>query len=155
MLLIVKHIVIFFCTAIVLLIVIGCSKQLPDEPVRPTITLNKQNIGYLDGQSCWFVADQEAGVCADPPHPDTFKKSIREKAVVADSEGVIRIRFPIKPDDFTLSVSDSNGREVSIGKLEQESYQLPKNPGYYQYRLSAVWEERNTASYHFGIQINK
>lgn len=150
-----KHSYYLLCTAMVFLMIVGCSnnKQLPDEPVRPTITFQEQNIEYLEGPYCWFGTNTEEGVCGVPPHPTTFNKSIKEKALVADSGGAIRIKFPIKPDNFTLTVVNVDGGEESIGKQDQYSYKLSLKPGYYRYILSAVWEERNTASYYFGIQI--
>lgn len=146
---------ILLCIALMYLFVVGCSnnEELPDKPIRPTITLQKKNIEYIGGESCWFVTKRE-GICSDPPHPDYFYKIIKEKAVVADSGGVIRIKFPIKPDEFYLNVTNTDGDWESIGKPDQYSYNLPSKPGYYRYILSAVWEERNSAAYYFGIQID-
>lgn len=133
----------------------GFSKQLPDEPVRPTITLNKRNIEFVEGPSCWFGNKSEEGICADPPHPITFNTKIKENAVAANAGGAIRITFPIMPDELTLTVVNADGSEISIDNPGQYNYKLPKRPGYYDYRLSAVWGVKNTAAYYFGVYINE
>lgn len=145
------------CIAAVYLLVVGCSEKeplpLPDDPVRPEITLHKKNIEYLGGSSCWFGTNT-VGVCSDPVHPDVFYPMIKEKATAAGPGELIRIKFPIKPDEFILRVVNADGEEESIGKPDRYSYKLPEKPGYYRYVLSAEWGEKNQASYHFGIQIN-
>lgn len=144
------------CISVICLLVVMYSKneKLPEEPIRPTITLHNKKIEYIGGESCWF-GSQSVGSCLDPPHPDYFYGIVKEKAVVADSGGVIRIKFPIKPDEFYLSVTNSDGDQESIGKPDQYKYKVPSESGYYRYVLSAVWEERNSAAYYFGIQIDE
>jgi len=137
----------FLCTAMIFLLVVGCSnKELSGEPVRPTITLDQRHIEYGLGPYCWFGTKKD-GICGDPPPPDIFYKGIKEKAVVADPGGVISVKFPIEPDEFTLSIVNTYGVVESIKKPNDYSYNLPKKPGYYKYRLSAVWEVKNEASY--------
>lgn len=148
---------IFFslCTIMLCLLLTGCSQSetLPEEPVRPAVTVHKQQIEIIGGESCWFGTKAD-GICGDPPHPDTFYKIIKEAAVIADAGEAIRIKFPVKPDEFTLTVDNPDGSTESIGQPNQYSYTTPKEPGYYTYTLSAVWDVRNTAAFYFGIQIN-
>lgn len=143
------------CIAAIYVLVVGCSEKepLPDEPVKPSITLHKKNIEYLVGSSCWFGTKTD-GACGIPVHPDVFYPMIKEKAAAADPGEVIRIKFPVKPDEFSLRVVNADGEDESIGKPDQYSYKLPKKPGYYRYVVSGVWDEKNQASYYFGIQIN-
>lgn len=147
--------ILFLCIAVICLWVVVYSKndKLPEEPVRPKISLHNKKIEFISGESCWF-GSEEYGVCSDPPHPDYFYKIIKEKAVVANTEEMIKIKFPIKPDEFYLNVTNSAGDQESIGKADHYIYKLPSKPGYYRYNLTGVWEERNSASYYFGIQID-
>lgn len=143
--------------AVILILMVGCSndKKLPDKPIRPKITIAKKEINYVGGSSCWSVSENE-GICTDPPHPDYFYAIVREEAtVVAKPESVLKIKFPIKPDEFYLSVTNVYGKQESIGKPDQYSYTLPSKPGNYRYVLSAAWEVRNTASYNFVVQIEE
>lgn len=145
------------CSSVILILMVGCSnhKKLPDKPIRPKITIAKKEINYVGGSSCWSVSENE-GICTDPPHPDYFYAIVREEAtVVAKPESVLKIKFPIKPDEFYLSVTNVYGKQESIGKPDQYSYTLPSKPGDYRYVLSAAWEVRNTASYNFVVQIEE
>lgn len=141
------------CIVLMYLLVGGCSKngELPFEPVRPTITLQNKNIEYSLGAYCWQKTKTES-TCADPV-PDILYKHVKEKAFVANSGGVIKIKFPFKPDKFDLYAINTDG-DWEVLQPEHYRYNLPSKPGYYRFTLSAVWEERNTASYNFGIEID-
>lgn len=143
------------CSAIFYLWLSGCSqsKELPDEPIRPAVTVQKQLIDIISGEYCWF-GTKTKGICGDPPHPDIFYKTVKEAAVTADAGEAIRINFPVNPDEFTLTVDHPDGITESIGQPKQYSYTTPKESGYYTYTLSAVWDVRNSAAFYFGIQIN-
>lgn len=151
-----KTYLLLLCSVISYLLLSGCSqsKELPDEPLRPVVTVQKQQIEIISGESCWF-GTKTVGICGDPPHPDIFYKTVKEAAVIADAGEVIRIKFPMQPDDFTLTVDNPDGKTESIGQANQYSYTIPEEPGYYTYTLSAVWDVRNTAAFYFGIQINE
>ncbi|MBM7563093.1 hypothetical protein [Paenibacillus sacheonensis] len=150
-----KRVLYFLCVVIACLMAAGCKKQLPDEPVRPTIKWGKQAVTYLDGQSCWYGTNEEEGICDDPQSPAAFQQSINAQAIVAETGGIIRITFPIKPDVFTLTLARTDRSEEQVGEPNQSRFRLPLKPGYYSYRLSAVWDKKNTASYHFGIHIKE
>lgn len=141
------------CIVLMCLLVGGCSKneELPFEPVKPKITLQNKNIEYNLGDYCWKRTETESN-CSDPAQSILYK-NVKEKAVVANSGGVIRIKFPIKPDKFVLYAINTDG-DWEVVQPDHYRYNPPSKPGYYRYTLSAVWEEKNTASYYFGIQID-
>ncbi|SDX08303.1 hypothetical protein [Paenibacillus sp. CF384] len=143
------------CASLLAIMLTGCSSgsQLPDEPVRPIITVEGFNIDYIAAHYCWF-GSQTDGVCSDPPEPTAYNKMIRDKAIKAIWSDTISVKFPIHPDEFTLTMYTDDGQQVLLGKPNQFRYSLPMEPGYYRYRLSAVWAERNTVDYDFGIQTS-
>ncbi|WP_187355463.1 hypothetical protein ['Paenibacillus yunnanensis' Narsing Rao et al. 2020] len=128
--------------------------MLPEEPIQPEISVQRQTIDYLGGSSCWFGTKTE-GICTDPVHPDVFYGMVQEQAVSAAPGDVLRIKFPMQPDEFRLAVIGVDGVQESISEPDQYRYNLPEEPGYYRYVLEAVWEERNSASYYFGIEVGE
>ncbi|MNO27703.1 hypothetical protein D3C76_175840 [compost metagenome] len=46
-----------------------------------------------------------------------------------------------------------NYRIVDLSKPDQYSYNPPNKSGHYVYKLTAVWEQRSSAAYYFGILI--
>lgn len=144
------------CVAFFFLLMAGCAEpqSLPDEPIQPKITVQRQTIDYIGGSSCWFGTKTE-GICADPVHPDIFYGMVQEGAVPADPGDALRIKFPIEPDEFSLKVTDADGEEEPVGQPDHYRYTLPTEPGYYRYVLEAVWEERNSASYYFGVEVKE
>ncbi|SFI70092.1 hypothetical protein SAMN02799624_01787 [Paenibacillus sp. UNC496MF] len=151
-----KNVIYLLCLVFVCSLFAGCSAHgtLPNEPIRPTIRMQNQSVDYLLGQYCWYGSEAE-GVCGDPPHPDAFYASVQAKAVVGSAEGTIGITFPIQPDECTLTVIRNDGTEETISVPDPYRYPSPAEPGYYRYRLSAVWDQKNNADYHFGLLIKE
>ncbi|MBP3962747.1 hypothetical protein [Paenibacillus lignilyticus] len=89
-----------------------------------------------------------------PPEPAAYNKMIKDKAIEAMRGDLISVKFPINPEEFTLTMYTDDDKQELIGEPNQFRFDLPSEPGYYKYRLSAVWLEKNTADYDFGIQIN-
>jgi hypothetical protein len=125
---------------------------LPNEPLEPIIIFNETEVPFLFGSYCWFGMNKEQGVCSDPPHPDTFNKNIRDKAIVVQSGGGVRISFPIVPDEVSVVLKSSEGKLTEV-ELSEGIFSLPEEKGYYHYVLSAIWNENNTVSYHFGLYV--
>ncbi|MGZ9583709.1 hypothetical protein [Paenibacillus marinisediminis] len=127
-------------------------KQLPDELIKPIITVDEQVIEYQIGQYCWFGTNSEQGICGDPPHPDIFNEQIKDDAITLNPDSKIEVKFSIKPEKLIFVRNNPDGTQEQISSNGRK-YSLPRSPGYYQYELSAEWDEKNTASYHFGIII--
>ncbi|WP_150269415.1 hypothetical protein [Paenibacillus tepidiphilus] len=85
---------ILICVAFLFLLIAGCvePQTLPDEPVQPKISVQRQNVDYVGGSSCWFGTKTE-GICADPVHPDVFYGMVQEQAMSAAPGAVLRIKF--------------------------------------------------------------
>ncbi|AIQ47980.1 hypothetical protein R70723_20270 [Paenibacillus sp. FSL R7-0273] len=142
------------CAAAAYLILAGCSSEvtMPSEPIKPEVRIQKEQVSLVSGESCWALTEKE-GLCSDPPHPDTFYKTVKEGAVTAGGGKKLTFDYPLKPEAFYLTRIDPDGTAESVGKPDQYSYRLPGEPGEYIYKLSAVWDERRSAAVYFAVVI--
>ncbi|MBP1936527.1 hypothetical protein [Paenibacillus sediminis] len=128
-------------------------KELPDSPIKPTISVGDSRISYHMGAYCWTGTNSNSGICSDPPHTETFNKIIEGDASEARPKQILNINFPIIPDNYTLYLENKDGtREQVQYNILKGRYSLPKENGYYLYVLSAKWGE-NDVTYYFGVNV--
>lgn len=126
--------------------------QIPDEPVKPKVTINRKEIPIIIGSYCWRGMNTDYGICSDPAQPDLFYLSIKEHSVTAGPRERVSIKFPIAPNEMIVhaTMNDQINMEVehSGGK-----FKLPSEPGYYRFVVTAYWDNNNEASYYFVVHL--
>ncbi|WP_342561619.1 hypothetical protein NST84_18410 [Paenibacillus sp. FSL R7-0345] len=142
--------------ALACLLLSGCTGPLvmPDEPVKPEVTLHKEQIPVTSGEYCWAVTETE-GICGDPPHPDLFYETVKEAMVTAAGGAKLKFRFSPKPETLYLSLIEPEESPEWTAKQNQYSYTIPGEPGEYIFKLSAVWDERHSAAYYFAVEVKR
>ncbi|WP_411350179.1 hypothetical protein [Paenibacillus sp. WLX2291] len=104
--------------------------------------------------SIWTTVDysgNEVGVAGVGYLPGTTDQEIKEKALQLKPSSQLNVQLTGTPTQLNVFMVKDD--KYIPQKLNNRSFAVPAKPGYYEYSVSAKWDEFHNITYGFGVYV--